>query len=52
MSIYIVKNERNEEVTAYTDAERANYIAEQLESATLQSYSIEKVEVEDGVEVD
>ena len=46
MSIYIVKNERHEEVAAYTDPQPAKHIAEQLQSATLQHYSVEEVVVD------
>jgi hypothetical protein len=41
MYIYIVKNERHEEVAAYTDPKKAEYLAERLQSATLMDYSIE-----------
>lgn len=43
MSIYIVKNERNEEVSAYTDLQRAKYFAEQLQSQFFQHYSVEEL---------
>lgn len=43
MSIYLVKNERDEEVSAYTDPTKAEYLAEQLETATLQHYSVEEL---------
>ncbi len=46
MSIYIVKNERNEEVAAYTEPKPAEYIAEQLQSATLQRYRVEELVVD------
>lgn len=46
MTIYIVKNERNEEVAAYTSPQPAESIAEELRSATLQHYSVEELVVE------
>lgn len=46
MSIYIVKNERNEEVAAYTEPRSAEYVAEQLQSATLQQYTVEELVVD------
>ncbi len=46
MSIYLVKNERNEEVAAYTDPQPAVYVAEQLQSATLQHYRVEELVVD------
>ncbi len=46
MSIYIVKNERNEEVAAYTEPSPAEYIAEQLRTATLQPYTVEELVVD------
>lgn len=46
MSIYLVKNERNEEVIAYTDLQRAEYLAEQLQSATLKPYSVVELVVD------
>lgn len=46
MSIYLVKNERNEELIAYTDPQRAEYLAEQLQSATLKPYSVVELVVD------
>lgn len=43
MSIYIVKNEHNEEVSAYTDPQRAKDNAEQLQSIFSQPYSVEEL---------
>ncbi|GEM_PF-2408528 len=43
MSIYILKNERNEEVSAYTDINRAKDVAKQLETVTTQHYSVEEL---------
>lgn len=43
MSIYLVKNELNEEVSAYTDLQRAKDLAEQLQSATFERYCVEEV---------
>lgn len=45
MSIYIIKNEQNEEVSAYTDLHRAKDLAEQLESDT-HHYCIEELNCE------
>ncbi len=46
MTIYIVRNERDEEVAAYTSPKPAESIAAELQSATLQPYSVEKLVVE------
>ncbi len=46
MTIYIVKNERDEEVAAYTNPQPAESIAEQLQAATLQRYCVEKLVVD------
>jgi hypothetical protein len=43
MSIYIVKNERNEEISAYTDLQWAKSIAEQLQSTFSRHYSVEEL---------
>ncbi len=43
MSIYLVKNERNEEVAAFTDPQPAKSIAEELQSATFQLYHVEEL---------
>ena len=43
MSIYIVKNERNEEMFAYTDLNWAKYIAEQLQSTFAHHYRVEEL---------
>jgi hypothetical protein len=43
MNIYIVKNERDEEVAAYTDAQHAKLIAAEFELATLQRYRVEEL---------
>jgi hypothetical protein len=43
MSIYIVKNERNEEVSAYTDPQRAKDDAEQFQSLFSQQFSVEEL---------
>lgn len=46
MSIYIVKNERNEEVSSYTDAQRAKDSAEQFQSIFSQEFSVEELIVD------
>ncbi len=46
MSLYLVKNERNEEVSAYTTPQRAERLAEQLETATFQRYVVEELIVD------
>jgi len=43
MTIYVVKNERNEEVSSYTDLKRAKYFAEQLQFLFFQHYRIEEL---------
>lgn len=43
MSIYVVKNERNEEVSSYTDRQRAKYFAEQLQFQFFQQYRVEEL---------
>ena len=43
MSIYIVKSERNEEVSAYTDLPRAKFFAEQLQFLFAQHYCVEEL---------
>lgn len=43
MSIYIVKNERNEEVSAYTDLHRAKFFAEQLQFLFARHYCVEEL---------
>ncbi|OIQ88231.1 hypothetical protein GALL_298830 [mine drainage metagenome] len=43
MSIYIVKNERNEEISAYTDLQWAKYMAEQLQSTFARHFSVEEL---------
>jgi len=47
MSIYIVRNERNEEVSAYTNKQRAESIVVELEIATFHQHSIEELDVYD-----
>lgn len=44
MTIYIVRNERNEEVSAYTDLQRASYLAEELQDVTLRPHSVEELD--------
>lgn len=46
MSIYLVKNEIDEEVTAYTDLQLAEYLAEQLQADTRQQYHVEELIVD------
>lgn len=46
MAIYIVKNELDEEVSAYTHLQQAEDMAEQLRSATFQRYSVEELDEE------
>jgi hypothetical protein len=46
MSIFIVRNEFDEEVTAYTDHQQAEYLAEQLQADTRQQYRVEELIVE------
>lgn len=43
MTIYIVKNERNEEVAAFTDFQRAKYLAGQLQSMFAHHYKVEEL---------
>jgi hypothetical protein len=43
MSIYIVKNERNVEVSAYTDLHRAEIFAEELQSLVNEHYRVEEL---------
>ncbi len=43
MIIYIVKNERDEEVAAYTDQQHARLFAEQFEEATFQQCNVEEL---------
>lgn len=50
MSIYIVRNENHEEVSAYTDRQRANYMVDELQSATFRSFSVEEMVIEDGAQ--
>ena len=47
MSIYIVRNERHEEVSAYTNRREAESIAVELEVATFHQHSIEELNVDD-----
>lgn len=46
MSIYLVMNEIDEEVTAYTDLQQAEYLAEQLQADTRQQYHVEELIVD------
>lgn len=48
MSIYIVRNERNEEVSAYTNRQEAESLAVVLETATFHQHSIEELVVDDS----
>ena len=41
MSIYIVKNEHNEEISSYTDQQRARFFAEQLQALFGRLYRVE-----------
>lgn len=50
MSIFIVKNERNEEISAYSNLQPAEDIAEQLRTATFQNYTVVELEQEPTVE--
>ena len=43
MSIYIVKNERDEEVSAYTDLHRAERFAEELQYLDDGHYCVEEL---------
>ncbi len=43
MSIYIVKNEQNEEISAYTSLQRAKFVADQLQSEFLHRYIVEEL---------
>jgi hypothetical protein len=43
MNIYIVKNERNEKVAAYTDAQHAKLIAVEFEQVTVQRHHVEEL---------
>jgi hypothetical protein len=43
MTIYIIRNNRKEEVAAYTDKQRASLIAEELEDASLDRYYVEEL---------
>ena len=45
MTIYIVKNERKEEVAAYTIYERAKYMADYFQSLLFKRFSVETIEV-------
>ena len=47
MSIYIIRNERDEEVSAYTDKQRAENIAVELETATHHQYGVEELVMND-----
>ncbi len=49
MSIYIVKNERNDEVAAFTSPQQANFIADELQSATMQQYRVVEMVVDDRI---
>ena len=46
MSIYIVRNELNEEVSAYTDPQRAKDNAEQFQYIFDQHFSVEELIVD------
>lgn len=43
MIIYIVKNDRDEEVAAYTDQQHARVFVEQFEEATFRQYNVEEL---------
>lgn len=43
MTIYIVRNERNEEVSAFTDQYRAEHLAELLQSDSFRRYTVEEL---------
>jgi hypothetical protein len=49
MSIYIVKNERNEEISSYTDQQRARFFAEQLQSLFGRLYRVEVLTRDSGI---
>jgi len=41
MSIYIVKNDRDEEISSYTDEQRARFFADQLQALFGRLYRVE-----------
>ena len=43
MLIYIVKNEQNEEISAYTSLQRAKFVADQLQSEFFHRYIVEEL---------
>ena len=43
MAIYIVKNELDAEVVAYTNRQQADHLAEYLQSATHERYTVEEL---------
>lgn len=43
MTIYIVKNQNDEEISAYSHLKQAEEIAEQLREATFQQYIVEEL---------
>ena len=51
MSIYLVINERNEEVSAYSNMQRAESTAIELETATEHQYHVEELFVNDDRQV-
>ncbi len=50
MNIYVVKNERDEEVAAYTDAQHAKQVAAEFELVTVQRYHVEMLACETDAE--
>lgn len=49
--IYVVRNRHNEEVAAYTDPQKAQSIADELQSTTLQQFSVEELSGAGGNEI-
>jgi hypothetical protein len=43
MTIHIVRNNRNEEVAAYTDKQYAILVAEELKNARQEDYRVEEL---------
>lgn len=52
MNIYVVKNERNEEVAAYTDAQHAKRVAAEFEQATVRRHHVETLKCETETETE
>ena len=51
MTLYIIKNEQNEEISAYTNLQRAKYMSEELSILSYQIYRVEELVVEGNGEL-